>query len=153
MQSTSARIAVALISVVAIVVLFVVFSGGDDESTTTSADQAAESTVATSPEDAEPEPADEKPEKPPKPDIPVIKVVNGEPKGGPAELKFKKGDKVRFIVASDVDEEIHVHGYDVYADVIAGKRVKVQFPANIDGIFEAELHGSGAPLAELRIEP
>jgi hypothetical protein len=60
---------------------------------------------------------------------------------------------VRFRVRSPAAEEIHVHGYDRYLDVPAGKTVNVSFKADITGIFEVELHGSGEPIAQLKVEP
>ena len=68
-------------------------------------------------------------------------------------LTFTQGERVRFRVRTDGPEEIHVHGYDIERPVPAGETVTVAFEASIAGIFEVELHGSGAPLGRLRIEP
>ncbi|MFN8162742.1 MAG: hypothetical protein U0R26_02725 [Solirubrobacterales bacterium] len=39
---------------------------------------------------------------------------------------------------SDVSDEVHVHGYDLMKDVKAGGTVEFDFPASIEGVFEAE---------------
>jgi hypothetical protein len=69
------------------------------------------------------------------------------------ELEYTEGDRIRFRVRSDVDEEIHVHCYDITRDVPAGRTITVSFDASITGICEVELHGSGEPIAELRVQP
>lgn len=155
MQSNTAKILVALGSIAVIVVLGVVFaSGGDDD-----AESVAETTTTTTelPADAG-EAADDagrpaEPEKPAKPAVQTIVVRGGAPKGGVQELEFAKGERVRFEIDSDVSDEIHVHGYDIYEDIEAGRKAKVSFPAEIDGVFEIELHGSGRPIAELTVKP
>jgi hypothetical protein len=87
------------------------------------------------------------------PAAPVVTVKDGKPVGGVQKLQFAKGDAVRFTVASDVADEIHVHGYDVKKDVTAGGRVTFAFPAKIDGIFEVELENAGVQIAELKVTP
>jgi hypothetical protein len=154
MQSNAARIAVVALSVAVLVVLFVVLSGGDDED----GDTVAEPGTTTSTE----LPADRREGRPEKererprdagPQVQALVVVGGEPRDGVADLEFGAGEQVRFDVRSDVAEEIHVHGYDLYADLEPGKTTEVRFPAELEGVFEVELHGSGAPLAELTVEP
>ena len=86
-------------------------------------------------------------------DVPTIEVRNGEPVGGIQTLEFSAGDEVRFRVSSDEAEEIHVHGYDIAKDVPAGGTIEFDFPAELEGIYEAELEGQGVQIAELRINP
>ncbi len=86
-------------------------------------------------------------------EVPTISVRNGEPVGGIQTLEFSVGEDVRFRVASDAAEEIHVHGYDISQDVPAGGVVEFDFPAELEGIYEAELEELGVQIAELRINP
>ena len=85
--------------------------------------------------------------------VPTIVVRDGEPVGGIEELEFDAGEEIRFRVNSDAAEEIHVHGYDLAKDVPAGGTVEFAFPAEIEGIFEAELEELGVQIAELRVNP
>lgn len=85
--------------------------------------------------------------------VPTIAIRDGEPAGGVEELEYDAGDRIRFRVRSNVADEIHVHGYDVTEEVPAGGSATLSFPAEIEGIFEVELHGSGAQIAELRVNP
>lgn len=90
---------------------------------------------------------------PGKPAVETIVVRNGKPVGGVQQLEFDAGERVRFTVRSNEADEIHVHGYDVTERLPAGRAVPVSFPAEIEGIFEVELHGSGMQIAELRVNP
>lgn len=59
------------------------------------------------------------------------------------------GSTVDVIVTSDVDEELHIHGYDLSVEIGAGETQTVRFVADIPGIFEVELERSGTPVIEL----
>jgi len=85
--------------------------------------------------------------------VTTIVVRDGEPVGGVAELEYSAGDEIRFEVTSDVADEVHVHGYDLMEDVPAGGTVSFDFPAEIEGIFEVELEGRKAQIAELTVNP
>jgi major membrane immunogen (membrane-anchored lipoprotein) len=84
---------------------------------------------------------------------PTIVVRNGEPVGGVQELEYSAGDQIRFRVSSNQADEVHVHGYDVEEEIPAGGAATLSFPADIEGIFEVELHGSETQIAELRVNP
>jgi hypothetical protein len=86
-------------------------------------------------------------------EIPTIVVRNGEPVGGIEELEYSAGEEIRFRVSSDQAEEIHVHGYDLSKDVPAGGTVEFDFPAELEGIYEAELEELGVQIIELRVNP
>ena len=85
--------------------------------------------------------------------IPAILVTDGKPIGGVQELEFSAGEEVRFAVRSTTADEVHIHGYDISEELPAGRPVVVSFPADIEGIFEVELHESGEQIAELRVNP
>ena len=54
---------------------------------------------------------------------------------------------------SDVDEEVHVHGYDIAKDHRRGKTITMSFKATIPGIFEIEFEHAGEQIGELKVEP
>jgi hypothetical protein len=134
-----AKRALALLLAVFAVVGFA--ACGSDDDTTTSA-----GTITTNEEAATREEGK-------KPATPTIVVRNGEPVGGVQELEYDAGDEIRFRVSSNQADEVHVHGYDVEEEIPAGGSAVVSFPAEIEGIFEVELHGSGAQIAELHVNP
>ena len=55
------------------------------------------------------------------------------------------------MVTSDTAEEIHVHGYDVLHSVAVGQPLHFSFAAEIPGVFEVELEGSGRLLLQLTV--
>jgi hypothetical protein len=87
-------------------------------------------------------------------EVPTI-VVNkaGEPVGGITDLTYKKGDQIRFKVQSAIADEVHVHGYDIMKDVKAGGTVSYDFPATIEGVFEAEMEDQKEQIIQLTVEP
>ena len=85
--------------------------------------------------------------------VTTIVIKNGKPVGGIADLTYNKGEQVRFKVDSDVSDEVHMHGYDIMKDVKAGGSVSFDFPATIEGVFEAELEGRKEQILELTVNP
>ncbi len=132
-----------------VIVLFVVFAGGDDdggsETTTTQVQTTTQdqTTGTTRTQERERDVAAD----------PQITVRNGRPVGGVEELSYDAGERVRFVVTSDVSDEVHVHGYDIVKDVRAGGSARFSFPARLEGVFEVELEGRGEQIAELRVSP
>jgi hypothetical protein len=85
--------------------------------------------------------------------VPTIVVKHGKPVGGIRELTYNKGEQIHFVVDSDVSDEVHMHGYDIMKDVKAGGSVSFDFPASIEGVFEAELEGRKEQIIELTVNP
>ena len=125
--------------------------GDDTESTpasgeTTTTVAPTSSSTTTQPSD---EPVDE-PADDPASDVIEVAVVAGEVTGG-GRHQVDLGETVTVRVMSDVTDHIHLHGYDVMVDVVAGETADVVFDATIPGVFEIELEESGVPLLELEI--
>ena len=91
--------------------------------------------------------------KPAPPPVPVVNVNNGKPVGGIRGIVVDKGDQIRFVVNSDVSDEVHVHGFDLHKDVKAGGRVRFSFPAKMDGEYEVELESRGEQILHLVVNP
>jgi hypothetical protein len=85
--------------------------------------------------------------------VTTIVIKHGKPVGGIADLTYNEGERVRFKVDSDVSDEVHMHGYDIMKDVKAGGSVSFDFPATIEGVFEAELEGRKEQILELTVNP
>jgi hypothetical protein len=151
-RSPLARGAIALAAVAAVVILFVVLAGGDDDEK--DATTAATTTQArTTPQAATGEQGATGGGEPTAPQVERIVVRDGRPSGGVKRLELESGERARFVVESDVADEVHVHGYDVSRDVPAGGSVRFNFPADIEGVFEVELEQRGQQIAELRVSP
>ena len=143
MRSNTMRVVMGIAVVAVAVVLLIVLSDeGDDDGGSGAVDAPAKS---------EPDTAGGAEKRAPA--IPVIAIEDGKPVGGVEELTYDEGDRVRFRVDSDVSDEIHVHGYDLSKDVEAGGSVSFDFPATIEGVFEAELEERGEQILELTVNP
>jgi len=153
MGSRHARVPVAALALVVAVALFFVLRGNDDDDSSSDPTTPAAQTTTTAATSEEPEQNPDKPKPPPESRIPLIEVVNGEAKGGVAELTFAKGEEIRLVVTSDVADHVHLHGYDVFQDVAAGGKAELSVPATIEGVFEVELEDRVVPLAEITVEP
>ncbi len=150
-MSKQGRIGLVVATLVVLVVAFVVLSpGGDDEP-----DRANTTTAAPPPPQAPTDTATTPaPPPPPAPTFETIRVKSSQPVGGVQTINASKGDRVRIQVSStDTTDEIHLHGYDKYANVAPGRRARLSFEANVEGIFEIELHGSGTQIGKLVVEP
>ena len=74
-------------------------------------------------------------------EIETVRYSGGKVVGGLARLRFDKGDTARFRIASEVADEVHVHGYDLKKDVPAGGRVTFSFPAGHRGDLRGRARG------------
>lgn len=81
----------------------------------------------------------------------VSVTVQGGQVQGPSRQRVELNDTVTVRVASDVADEVHVHGYDQTAPVAAGSTGQVSFVADIPGVFEVEFEQSGQLLFTLEV--
>jgi hypothetical protein len=72
---------------------------------------------------------------------------------GPTEFTATQGERVRIVVHADVTDHVHLHGYDLMADVGPGAPARIDFVANAAGVYECELEDAGTLLFRLEIVP
>ncbi len=143
MKSGRNPLILGAVLIVVLVALFLILKPGDsDDSSGPIVINSATGTEGQAPA---------KKSKPKPPPVPTVVIKNGEPVDGVLGIEVDQGDQIKFKVESDVDEEIHVHGYDISKDVSAGGSVTLAFPADLPGIYEAELELSGVPIVELQV--
>jgi len=142
MNSNAIRV-IAGIGVIAVAIVLLIVLKDDGKSASEKVDTAATTNTSTSGGGGNPT----------KPSIPTVVIKNGKPVGGITELTYNEGDQIRFKVDSDVSDEIHVHGYELMKDVEAGGSVSFDFPATIEGVFEAELEGRKEQVIEFTVNP
>ena len=148
-MSNAARLAVIAAVAVIAAIAFVALRPAGEEPSDPGAEPAARSTPtgAESRTETRPRRARRRPE------YARIQIRDGVPVGGARRIEVESGDTARIEVASDAPGEIHLHGYDLEARVAPEQAARLRFRADIEGIFELELHGTGAKLAELRVAP
>jgi len=71
---------------------------------------------------------------------------------GDSRVTVKLGDQVTIRVVSDVAEEIHVHTYDLTADLEPDAPGRLTFTADIPGVHEVELEHSHLRLFSLEVQ-
>jgi hypothetical protein len=81
----------------------------------------------------------------------VVEVGKHGVQGGPVHVRLQKGQHVVLLVRSALADEVHVHGYDLKADVPANGEVRIPFTASITGRFEVELESRSLQIAELDV--
>jgi heme/copper-type cytochrome/quinol oxidase subunit 2 len=145
------RWAVLAASAVVVVVLFVALRpepASDDASRTLSATVSPTPSETSSPTPSATATAS------PEPEAVEIEVEVEEGRvEGPDRPRIRQGERVVLVVKSDVADEVHVHGYDLSAEVAPGQPARVRFRANVAGVFEVELEHTGLLLLELEITP
>ena len=132
---------------------FALRPGDDNEAalTTTAVTTTAPTTTEVPPATTEAPPATT--EAAPAPVQVDVVVVGGEPQGGIVRESVDRDSEVVVTVTSDVADEVHVHGYDLMADVAPGAPATIRFTADAPGRFEIELENTGVQIAELEVRP
>ena len=80
-----------------------------------------------------------------------IVVADGLVVGGSERFEIALGDDVVIRVTADVNDEVHVHGYDVVGEVAPSSPAELRFSAAIPGVFEVELERTSLELARLEV--
>jgi hypothetical protein len=149
------RLLIAVAAVVAVGVGFVLVRPDDDEPAATT-----QPTTTPIPPTTEPGPTPTTAPAPPVTTEPapeatliVVRVRGGRPLGGIARATANEGDRVVVTVGSDVSDHVHVHGYDLFADVRPGAPARISFQATLTGRFEIELEDRGRQIAQLTVVP
>jgi hypothetical protein len=144
------RLSAALIGAVVLTAGFALASCGSDEDAsdtteTTATTETTQTTTTTTTTTTQP--------RPPGPTEIRVRVVNGVAQGGIVRETVDQGDRVALIVTSDVADHVHVHGYDLFRDLVPGKPVRIAFRARLPGRFVVELEDRHAQIAELTVNP
>ncbi|MEJ7567673.1 MAG: hypothetical protein WKF41_05335 [Gaiellaceae bacterium] len=80
-------------------------------------------------------------------------ITGGTPQGGIARDSVSRGRIVVLRVSADVADHVHLHGYDLMANVAPGAPARIRFVASVPGRFEIELEDSGVQIGELEVRP
>ena len=83
-----------------------------------------------------------------------IRLSGGRPLGGLARIEAERNQTVVVLVRSpDHRDEVHVHGYELRADVGPGDVARIMFEATETGRFEIELENSHQQIGQLTVTP
>ncbi|MFA1547084.1 hypothetical protein [Actinomadura chokoriensis] len=81
----------------------------------------------------------------------AVTVTGGKARTAQRRVKVPRGAVVEITVTGDTPEEFHLHGYDRELKITPGRPATLRFTAATPGVFEAELHRSGARAFELQV--
>ena len=78
-----------------------------------------------------------------------VTVAGGEIVGGLSTVDVPMNTRFRLMVTSDAADEVHLHGYDLKAEVAAGGTVTIEGTATIPGVVVAELEGAALTIVRI----
>jgi hypothetical protein len=86
-------------------------------------------------------------------DVFELVIKGGKVISGPAVLQVHEGEQVTLHIRSDRSDELHLHGYDLHAQIRPQQTASLQFTANRTGRFGLELHEARTELGALEVYP
>lgn len=81
-----------------------------------------------------------------------VEIAEGRVSTDDDRVEVRRGDTVRIVVTSDVDDEVHVHGVEQTAALVAGETATVEFTVDEAGLFEVETHEGDLLLFQLLVQ-
>jgi hypothetical protein len=147
------RLAIGLVTAATLVALFVVARPDGEDASGEATTAAVTRTEPPELEPIEPTATAETETAEPEPVRLMVAVRGGRPLDGIARADAKQGDSIVLVVRSDVADHVHVHGYDLMADVGPGRPARMQFRATLTGRFEIELEDVHRQIAQLTVLP
>jgi len=138
--------------------LFIALRPGDDDAAAPATTMAttAPATTQTEPPATEPPATTEPPPTtaPKPPDVVTIRIaVPSDTAPTLRRYSVKRGREVVIVVRTELTDHVHLHGYDLMADVGPGQPATIRFTADAPGRFEIELEDRGLEFAELEVRP
>lgn len=82
-----------------------------------------------------------------------IQIQDGKPVGGTSTFRVKQDDTVTFNISSDTAGEVHLHGYDLEAELTPGEKETLSFTANATGRFLIEVEDTEVEIGFLEVQP
>jgi hypothetical protein len=100
-----------------------------------------------------PSPTTTPPNRTASPNVRVIEVqiTHGAVHTAADRVDVLSGEAIRVVVTSDVDDELHVHGADETAVLVAGEPTSLEFSFDEPGVYEVETHDGGLLLFQLSV--
>jgi hypothetical protein len=86
-------------------------------------------------------------------DVFDLVVKDGQLASGQSVIQVHRGEHVVLRISSNATDELHLHGYDLYAQITPQKTAVLEFNANRTGRFTLELHKANTELGALEVYP
>jgi len=79
-----------------------------------------------------------------------LTITDGSVEGGVRREAARVGQWVTLRVSGNASDEVHIHGYDLYIDLVEGQG-RLTFEASIPGVFEVELEQTHTLVLQLEV--
>ena len=146
------KVALIAASLGLLVSLFVALRPDDEDAGTTTTVETTTSATTTEPPPETTTAATTAP--PPEPQVVRARiVVPADTAPTVKKLSVQRDKDIVIVIESGVADHVHIHGYDLLADVAPGQPATIRFKATAPGIFEIELEDRGLEIAELEVRP
>jgi hypothetical protein len=86
-------------------------------------------------------------------DVPIDVTVTGGKTMKPSDLSAHQNDNVTINLTSDIDGEVHLHGYDLIFNARKGQTVSKTFKADKSGSYPIEWESTSTELGKLTVNP
>ncbi len=82
-----------------------------------------------------------------------LTIKHGRLVAGPMVLRAYEGERITVYIASDSNDELHLHGYDLRTPTKPDSIASLELTANRTGRFGLELHKAHAEIGALEVYP
>ena len=82
----------------------------------------------------------------------VVTVTGKRVSPPPATVDLGVGEKLTLTVTSDKADQLHIHGFEVEKDLIAGTPLSVTLTGEQPGVYEVETHHLGLRLLKIAVK-
>ena len=79
-----------------------------------------------------------------------LTITDGSVEGGVRREAARVGQWVTLRVSGNASDEVHIHGYDLYIELVEGQG-RLTFEASIPGVFEVELERTHTLVLQLEV--
>jgi hypothetical protein len=86
-------------------------------------------------------------------DVFDLVVKDGQLASGQSVIQVHQGEQVVLRISSNASDELHLHGYDLQAQITPRETAVLEFNANRTGRFTLELHKANTELGALEVYP
>ena len=86
-------------------------------------------------------------------DVFDLEIKDGRLASGKSVIQVHRGEQVVLRFKSNTADELHLHGYDLYARITPQETAVLEFSANRTGRFTLELHEAQTELGALEVYP
>jgi plastocyanin len=82
----------------------------------------------------------------------VVTVTGNKVSPAPATVDLGVGEKLTLTVTSDHADQLHIHGFEVEKDLVAGKPLSVTVTGEQPGVYEVETHHPELRLLKIAVK-